>query len=277
MNTWSRGEQRAPHKPLYFLYCLGQLQAGKPRLESFENVRVKLQQALHLFGPSRKAHHPEYPFWHLAHGKESICEIRSTAEIALRPGSSNPSANELKKKMAAGGLKQKYHEALANLAFSSIAAHRILDAHFPSILHADLLEFFEIQLDEPHAADWAPTWEFNARVREAYNGICAITGLGTEFQGITPGLQTVYIWWPQAGGNNHASNGIFLNSLHAKLFAMGLVTISESYVLESSPELKTRGPAGEGMKGKRLLLPTQESQWPSQKALAWHRSQVFKS
>ena len=70
LNTWVRQGQRAPHKPLYVLCCLGRLQAGKERLAGFEEVRPLLVEALRIYGPSRKTHHAEYPFWHLSQGKD---------------------------------------------------------------------------------------------------------------------------------------------------------------------------------------------------------------
>jgi putative restriction endonuclease len=277
LNTWVRAGQRAPHKPLYFLYCLGKLQAGMPRLEPFSNIQGKLKLSLQLFGPTRKSHHAEYPFWHLAHDRDDICEVSSDFPINLRPGSSNPSASELVKKGAKGGFRLPYFNALQDLGFASIATHRILDAHFPPILHSDILDFFEINLEEPHSSDHAQTWEFKKRVLDAYEGTCSITGLQTSFLSFSPGLEPIHIYWPQAGGNDDESNGILMNLFHAKLFTLGLIGISDHYKVLLSPQLKTANEVEPLCIGRSLRLPSDKSHWPSQSGLEWHRTQVFKA
>ena len=65
INVWSRGSERAPHKPLLVLYALGRLSRSEPSLIPFREVAPKLTELLKEFGPSRKSYHPEYPFWRL--------------------------------------------------------------------------------------------------------------------------------------------------------------------------------------------------------------------
>jgi len=276
LNTWVRAGQRAPHKPLYFLLCLGRLQSGHPRLASFTEIQEKLKSALKVFGPTRKSHHAEYPFWHLAQNSDGVCEVASEDPILLRPGSSNPSAAELIRKRAKGGLRKAYFDALQDLAFASMATHRILDAHFPPILHGDVLDYFEIKLDDPHSNDHSETWLFKRRVLEAYGATCCVTGWQSSFGCSHPGLDTVHICWPQAGGNDMESNGLLLNSLHAKLFVFGMIGVSEHFKILISPHLKTNGGIDCLNSGRRLLLPKTQDYWPSKDGLAWHRSQVFK-
>lgn len=36
--VYKKGNQRAPHKPLYLLFCIASLQQGLPRLRRFEEV-----------------------------------------------------------------------------------------------------------------------------------------------------------------------------------------------------------------------------------------------
>jgi putative restriction endonuclease len=276
LNTWVRAGQRAPHKPLYFLLCLGRIQSGRPRLAYFAEIQAKLKSALKLFGPTRKSHHAEYPFWHLAQDRDDICEVKSESPILCRPGSSNPSSTELIQKRAKGGLREPYFEALKDLEFASMATHRILDAHFPPILHGDVLDFFEIKLDDPHGNDHSETWLFKRRVLEAYSGTCCVTGLRSLYGFSHPGLETVHICWPQAGGNDLESNGLLLNSLHAKLFVLGMIGVSDDYEILLSPHLETNGLIDGFESGRRLILPKNHDYWPSKDGLSWHRTQVFK-
>ena len=63
INVWSRGSERAPHKPLLVLYALGQLSRAGPNSIAFRNLAPKLTELLKEFGPTRQSYHPEYPFW----------------------------------------------------------------------------------------------------------------------------------------------------------------------------------------------------------------------
>jgi putative restriction endonuclease len=42
LKVWSRGSQRAPHKPLLVLYAPGQLSRGGPSAVAFREVAPKL-------------------------------------------------------------------------------------------------------------------------------------------------------------------------------------------------------------------------------------------
>jgi putative restriction endonuclease len=65
LNVWSRGGQRAPHKPLLVLYALGRWQRGDEGDIPYREVDRDLTALLKEFGPPRQSYHPEYPFWRL--------------------------------------------------------------------------------------------------------------------------------------------------------------------------------------------------------------------
>jgi len=50
INFYRKGNQRAPHKPLYLLYNIASLQKGLPRLQLFEDIQPTLNEALCRFG-----------------------------------------------------------------------------------------------------------------------------------------------------------------------------------------------------------------------------------
>jgi putative restriction endonuclease len=52
--VWSRGDQRAPHKPLLVLYALGRWQRGQPDV-TFREAEPELTALLREFGPPRKS------------------------------------------------------------------------------------------------------------------------------------------------------------------------------------------------------------------------------
>jgi hypothetical protein len=54
LNVWSRGGQRAPHKPLLVLYALGRWARGDRAEVSFAEVARDLTALLKEFGPPRR-------------------------------------------------------------------------------------------------------------------------------------------------------------------------------------------------------------------------------
>lgn len=46
LRIWQRGDQRSPHKPLLFLYTLGQVSRGEPRKMKYELIKDDLKNLL---------------------------------------------------------------------------------------------------------------------------------------------------------------------------------------------------------------------------------------
>jgi len=65
LNIWSRGDQRAPQKPLLVLYALVRWSRGDRADIPFIEVDADLTGLLKEFGPLRQSYHPEYSFWRL--------------------------------------------------------------------------------------------------------------------------------------------------------------------------------------------------------------------
>lgn len=110
LNVWRRGDERAPHKPLLVLYALGRLQAGADRLIPFDELEHPLESLLEEFGPPRKSHHPELPFYHLK--TDGVWEIDERLPLTRRRGSQNFLRTELRKWRIAGGFTQQIFEEL---------------------------------------------------------------------------------------------------------------------------------------------------------------------
>ncbi len=72
LTVWSRGGQRAPHKPLLALLALARLQAGKPRW-TWSELKPALGDALHDYGPPGVRANPHYPFWRLQ--RDGVWEV----------------------------------------------------------------------------------------------------------------------------------------------------------------------------------------------------------
>jgi putative restriction endonuclease len=276
--VYRQGDQRAPHKPLYLLYCIAGVQMGKARLQMFDTVAPVLKSALKLFGPWTKSLHPEYPFWRLKN--DGLAEFLADGPLRLRLSSNDPTVSSLREQNARGGLLAADYEMLSgNLQLQSLVAHKILDAHFPESIHDEIIRFFELTLDEPHAADRTSNANFRKAVLSAYGNCCALTGFNLEVAGRSVGVEAAHIFWPQSGGNDQVSNGIAMTVLHRKLFHLGLFSIRPDYKVVVSSEAIDRSDTEfslSAMSGRSLTLPPDKELWPNPTALSWHQRWVFR-
>src|SRR6478735_689938 len=93
LNVWSRGDQRAPHKPLLVLYALGRWQQGKAEV-AYAEAEPELTALLREFGPPRKSDHPEQPFWRLQ--RDGVWTVTAPAGLALKSGDNIPRVTALR-------------------------------------------------------------------------------------------------------------------------------------------------------------------------------------
>jgi putative restriction endonuclease len=81
LSVWSRGDQRAPHKPLLILYALGRWQAGLPDV-TFLQAEKDLTTLLREFGPPRRSDHPEQPYWRLQN--DAVWTVSTPADLPTK-------------------------------------------------------------------------------------------------------------------------------------------------------------------------------------------------
>src|SRR5262245_37856567 len=101
LNVWSRGGQRAPHKPLLVLYALGRWARGERVDVSFAEVDPDLTALLREFGPPRQSYHPEYPFWRLQN--DGVWTVEATGPLKSRWSNTDPPKGEPLAHDARGG------------------------------------------------------------------------------------------------------------------------------------------------------------------------------
>src|SRR6516165_985251 len=130
LNVWSRGDQRAPHKPLLVLYALGRWSRGETGYIPFNQVDADLTGLLKEFGPPRQSYHPEYPFWRLQN--DGVWLVHASGPLTPRQSSTDPKKSDLLAKDASGGFSPEVQAALRSdpTLVSEIAA-RLLENHFP--------------------------------------------------------------------------------------------------------------------------------------------------
>lgn len=100
VKTWSRGGERAVHKPLLVLMILGRAQRGGPaNVFRFRDVEEPLREALRAFGPARKSYRAEVPFWRLK--EDGFWVIQGEDRIASLAKGGSPSRRLLLEEDAA--------------------------------------------------------------------------------------------------------------------------------------------------------------------------------
>src|SRR5262249_39655594 len=139
LNVWSRGGQRAPHKPLLALYALGRWSRGDRGEIPFHEAERGLEGLLPEFGPERRSYHPEYPFWHRRSAGAGV--VGADGPLVARKGGSSPSKSELVVRHARAGFSDDVQAAFrSDPALVGKIAARLLEHHFPESLHTDILE-----------------------------------------------------------------------------------------------------------------------------------------
>lgn len=115
---------------------------------------------------------------------------------------------------------------------------------------------------------------FRARLLDAYDGSCAITGEHTE-----PVLDAAHIQPYLGPRSNHIQNGITLTKEFHTLLDCGYITITPEYVVRVSPRLRADWNNGRRYihyDGQPLVqLPKRKEDRPSPDALKWHNAHKF--
>lgn len=129
LHTWTRGAERAPHKPLLVLLVLARVRQGLPRLVEFREIEDQLRALIELTAPGRRGH-PEYPFWRLQ--ADGIWEVPDATQLSTRDSNSDPTVSELRDQRIQGGLPREIFEALRADPELVLTAVRTVAALLPS-------------------------------------------------------------------------------------------------------------------------------------------------
>lgn len=283
LGTWTRGDQRAPHKPLLVLYALGRWQRGLPEV-TFAEAEPALTALLREFGPPRRSDHPEQPFWRLQRDGDWV--VAAPEGLPLKAGDTIPRVGALRRPEVRAGFAPAVQAALAaDPGLAAAIAGRLLARHFPDSLHPDILAAVGLELEseesEPRstAARRRRDPEFRRRVLTAYEYRCAVCGFDVRLGSISIALDAAHIRWHQAAGPNEEPNGLALCVLHHKTFDLGAFTVDGDGVVLASD--RSHGSAGfdqhlMAYHGGPLRAPQRPEWRPGEGHLAWHRREVFR-
>jgi putative restriction endonuclease len=278
LNVWSRGDQRAPHKPLLVLYALARWTRGETSDIPFSEVNQPLTDLLKEFGPQRQSYHPEYPFWRLQN--DGVWKVTSASPMKPRESNSDPPKSELLAHEATGGFSADVQAALhAHPNLVTDIAALLLEGHFPESIHQDILSAVGLTLGATQAERRKRDPDFRKRILTAYEYRCAVCGFDVRLGSVSIGLDAAHIRWHQANGPDQENNGLALCVLHHKTFDLGAYTVSAKGVLLVSDQAN----GGKGFHETLMrhhgqpIRPPQRPEWsPEPVFLAWHANEVFK-
>jgi len=277
ITIWRKGEQRAPHKPLLLLYVLANYQQGHTRLFDYgTEVHGQLLSLLERFGPDRKEHYPNMPFWRLK--GDGFWDLENS-ELCSTTGSKQPRVKELVEHKVAGGFDEE-HFALINKNKKLIGslAQKILEAHFPESIQEEIADEMGFDIQQIRKVR-DPL--FRQQVLRAYNYECAICGFNMRHDNASVALEAAHIKWKQFGGPCEIPNGLALCAIHHKAFDKGSIGLDESMRVLVSEAVNGNGNGIVGrlfwdFAGKQIALPMVKGNYPGEGFVEWHRREVYR-
>ena len=118
---------------------------------------------------------------------------------------------------------------------------------------------------------------FRRIVLENYDRTCAVLG-GKFVYGRVAEAQAAHIIGKEVRGTDDPRNGLALSHTAHWAFDQGIFTISDQYEIIIHPKARQAEqrlfPLMDAA-GRRIALPTEDSNFPHPEALAWHREEVF--
>lgn len=284
LNTWKKGDQRAPHKPLLLLIALSNIQQNKDRLILFEDIEKHLTELLIEFGPQRKSYHPEEPFKRLPN--DEIWELKDSHNVITSTRIRNSfNKSDLKKEAIRGGFSQEIYDFIkSDLGAISQVSSILLNTHFPKTIHQDIVDAVGLDIDTNHQDQFEQQVNrkrdpaFRGKILEAYNYRCAICGFDVRIGNTPIALEAAHIKWHQAGGPDTENNGMALCSLHHKLLDRGALGLSHDYKIIVSNKANGYGGFKEWLtdfEGKEILAPRKDIYMPDIGFAKWHIREVF--
>lgn len=279
VNIWRNGATRAPHKPLLLLIALAKIQRQEERLSSYEEIEVKLKRLLVDFGPPRRTLHPEQPFWRLQNDRD-LWEIPQFSHLEQHQrASGDVSPTNLRRHGAQGGFPESVDNFLRKRPdlVNRIAA-QILDDHFPSSLHDEILDAVDMPwVVEPCKPRRDPA--FREKILRIYEYRCAVCGYDGRLGNSSLGLEVAHLMWHAAGGPNIEQNGVSLCTFHHKTLDRGAWGLDENRRILVSEDVHGSSMIDDLIlrySGRPLRSPIKGNPALGPQFIRWHAREVFR-
>jgi len=247
-------------------------------MAAFTELEGPLRRLLEKYGPPRRSHHPEYPFWRLQ--ADDLWEISDAGPLIRRKGHADPRKRELVDKNVSGGLPEDVFDLLkSDRRFLGEIIDSLTAAHFPASVSEELLS--ELGLAEIELASGSIPRDaaFRGAVIQAYEHRCAVCGYDTRFGQSDLGL-AAHIKWCQAGGPDVVKNGLALCVLHHRAFDRGAIGLDDNLTILISADVFGCDGTHEWFfrfNGKSLRMPQSTRLAPARRFIEWHRNEVFRT
>lgn len=228
LNIYSRGERRAPHKPLLLLFVLGRMQAGHGSTVPAKETWAEIGKLLERHAPPVKsAHQPELPYWHLQ--SDGLWTVKGATDLPLSKGGF-PAKGPLGE--TEGRLPAAVEQMLvADPRLLEDCAKVLLDRHFPETLHASLSASVGLVLGDPGETSRLGRRKrdprFKSHVLEAYEHRCALTGFRAALDGRFFGVEAAHVRAHCYDGPDEVANGLVLTPTLHSLLDFGAWTLTD--------------------------------------------------
>ena len=193
LRQWQRAGERAPHKPLLVLYAIGELLRDGKRLLPYSEIDEDLGNLLREFGPGRVNYGTQYPFWRLQN--DGVWEISDADNIGQTASGDALKSDLVRYNVSGGFLKDIAHQLQNDSKLSFEIIQSLLDSHFPSSFHEDVLQAvgieFSLQISKRQRSD--PN--FRANILKAYEYKCAVCGFDVKLRHQPIALEASHIKW----------------------------------------------------------------------------------
>lgn len=269
--------RRAPHKPLLLLLALGKWTRGNYRL-SYSEVDKALAPLLRIYAPPKKgAPATHLPYLHIR--TDDLWKIEFDKGITFPTNKGIPPIDYTRR--SSGMLSDDIAELIqSDSNYIHIITNTILNSHFPSTLHQDILSKVGLEVS-PLITFTRPTvskkrdGEFRDKILQAYQNRCAVTGFDANLNGIYF-CEAAHVQWHAYNGPSDVSNGIALAPTIHKLFDAGAWTLTDDRRILVSSKLE-----GDSDMVKKLVglhkCPISSPAHPNQAIklsyIQWHRSE----
>jgi putative restriction endonuclease len=277
VKRWNRGGERAPNKPLMMAYALAKYIQGHDQMFSYaDEVDKDVYLLLKRFGPSRKAYHPEYPFWRLIN--DGIWRLDNAEECTPRSSNTDPKKSELIKHEVLGGFCNEIYKLLKSDTRLAIELlETILSESFPESIVPEITSQLGLDFNIKQVQKRDPN--FRREVLNAYNGKCAICGFDARLNDELFALEAAHIKWKQFNGPCSVDNGLALCSIHHKALDKGVISFDSNLKLKVSNSLTGSSIVDKFIfefEGNPLNIRRVNSIFPKEEFIEWHNREVFR-
>lgn len=270
-------DARAPYKPLFLLWLIGRVAAGRPAEVSFKEAELDLKLLMHRYRLGRNVRVAN-PFVYLGSSPELWrVQDASGKNVAEMPQRTRESTVFLRQGVV-GALTPEFEMALHDSGVRSAVVNALLGMEFPETLHEEILD--DVGLGHLVAA--APAKRdpnFKNTVLLAYENRCSFCGYSGSLRGAPVGVDAAHVKMRSHSGPDRIENGLALCALHHRLFDRGALGLDLDLRILVSQHMMTREAESpvpiKELVGAPMRRPQAGYDSPAKSFVSWHYRNLF--